>query len=737
MWMMGIFAIRPITAGFQFLGKYGGESVPRSQLVVREKKSDKLIEVEGKTIDGEDPRIGGPWPMANTNNAEGSPNTEAGEVGYMRQIRFRAIQDIRTNEQILWEYYNIFDADVKLADFTNPLSCELRIEDLWGNEIAQPQELELEMEVGAQELRELQEVATRADRSQEAVDQIAAMTAQHRQELRKAKDAATKHAICMQDAFDRGEDDTGSHSLAGFKQQHDDAMQAAAEIRVQMIQIRKLITNTEEIKANRGGAHDTPANYERENDNTSGQPTPPTLEMPKRMAYANNDQQLTYEERRADQTFCSPVANPWFNSPEQSREGEGEGRQPTATHRPRQRSRSRSRSPGLQPQKLLSSRSSSGSRSPELSSGSEEDEKQGEPARPRRSNLERSRYPSPEVTPPTTQSPGEHNGAQPSSQGTCTQFDEPEAWSSSDEERGDSPRGYKPYWIEEPDGEYVGEPDGEYDKRLRPSDVVRTNAKPRDDQPTHGGPDVGLRREPGSKWENPEETKCECSCHSPGPWAQEIVLALPEASLLAKSKRDSIMDQAARRADQICADCCKASQLKEKYASIDRPTRRTVMLGYNQQLVNIDRVQIRVPDVDGRGPGLEAKEQQRWVVGYTYGGRLMNADHNKKIQLDSLPAKVFKTQAAAVRACLTELSGKTPSYSDAAPKHGRKGWAYYTSKRRLRQGRTNWNKQTDQAAYMNRIPRYAVVQLQGLARPGNEWLRRKMSKILRKKSKRR
>jgi len=273
------------------------------------------------------------------------------------------------------------------------------------------------------------------------------------------------------------------------------------------------------------------------------------------------------------------------------------------------------------------------------------------------------------------------------------------------------------------------------DKRLRPSDVIRTNAIQRDEHPSNEGPEIGPKREQGSKWESLEETKCECSCHNPGPWAKEIALELPEASLLTKSKRDSVMDQAAARASQACADCCKASQLEEKYASIDKTARRTIVLGYNQQIVNIDRVQIRIPDVDGRGLGVKATEQQRWAVGYTYGGRLMNADHGKKIQLDSLPAKVFTTQTAAVRACLTELSGKAPSYSDAPPKYGRKSWAYCPSKRRRKQGRTNWNGRTDQATYMNRIPWYAVVQTQGLARPGNGWLRRKLNKIPRKKNK--
>ena len=67
--------------------------------------------------------------MANTCPPGGNPNAEGWEIEGGKQVYFVTLRDIYEGEQILWRYHDIFDKPTDLANFADPSSCDLEMEE--------------------------------------------------------------------------------------------------------------------------------------------------------------------------------------------------------------------------------------------------------------------------------------------------------------------------------------------------------------------------------------------------------------------------------------------------------------------------------------------------------------------------------------------------------------------------------------------------------------------------------
>jgi hypothetical protein len=127
--MHGLFATDDIEAGTRFAGSYTGEAISSSQMITRTEQSDKLMKINKHVVDGTDPRMASYLSMANTCPPRGDPNTMAWAIEDSKEVYFFTLRDIYEGEQILWQYHDIFDAPDDLADFADPSSCDLEMEE--------------------------------------------------------------------------------------------------------------------------------------------------------------------------------------------------------------------------------------------------------------------------------------------------------------------------------------------------------------------------------------------------------------------------------------------------------------------------------------------------------------------------------------------------------------------------------------------------------------------------------
>ena len=80
-------------------------------------------------VDGIDPRMASYLSMANTCPPGGHLNTDAFEIEGGKEVYFVTNRKIAKGEQILWKYHDIFDKPNELANFADPLSCDLQMEE--------------------------------------------------------------------------------------------------------------------------------------------------------------------------------------------------------------------------------------------------------------------------------------------------------------------------------------------------------------------------------------------------------------------------------------------------------------------------------------------------------------------------------------------------------------------------------------------------------------------------------
>jgi hypothetical protein len=87
------------------------------------------MKINKHVVDGTDPRMASYLSMANTCPPGGNPNTMAWAIEDSKEVDFFTTKAIYKGEQILWQYHDIFDAPDDLADFADPSSCDLEMEE--------------------------------------------------------------------------------------------------------------------------------------------------------------------------------------------------------------------------------------------------------------------------------------------------------------------------------------------------------------------------------------------------------------------------------------------------------------------------------------------------------------------------------------------------------------------------------------------------------------------------------